>query len=67
MRIEFFADDDREVEILSALAGFPAFSVERSEMEAFLYTTLARASWRDADRHRDLARRQATREARRAQ
>jgi hypothetical protein len=63
--VEFKAEDDQGREILAAISQFPNYTVERAEMEAHLFLTLARVAWREADRYRASERKRAQREARR--
>jgi len=59
--VEFKAGDEGAAQILTALAQFPQYTVERAEMEAHLFMVLARCAWREADRHRQIERRRANR------
>ena len=61
IRIEFFADDEDARKILEAVTSVPAYTSARAEMEAHLYTVLARAAWREADRYRAVEKRAAKR------
>jgi hypothetical protein len=57
--------DDNAAELLAAVKQFPAYTVERYEIEAFLFMTLMRVSHRHADRLREIARQQRQRAERR--
>jgi hypothetical protein len=59
--VEFKAEDEGAAEIIEALNQFAPYTVERAEMEAHLFMVLARVSWRDADRYRQIERRLANR------
>jgi hypothetical protein len=59
--VEFKAEDSEAAEIIEALNQFAPYTVERAEMEAHLFMVLARVSWRDADRFRQIERRLANR------
>jgi predicted nucleic acid-binding protein len=63
--VEFKAEDEGAAEILEALNQFDPYTVERAEMEAHLFMVLARVSWRDADRYRQIERRLANQGKRR--
>lgn len=65
IEVQFVAHDEGSQEILDAIRRFPEWSVERAELEAFLFTTLARVSYREADRRRAAERQRLRREAKR--
>lgn len=58
---EFRADDEEGAKILTALNQFRPYTIERAEMEAYLFMVLARVSWREADRLRVAERKLANR------
>jgi hypothetical protein len=62
--VEFKAEDKGAEEILVALNQFAPYTVERAEMEAHLFMVLARVSWREADRYRQVERRLANQQKR---
>jgi len=59
--VEFRAEDDEGISILNAVRQFPNYSVERAEMEAYLFMVLARSAWREADLYRASERKRAKR------
>ena len=59
--VEFRAEDEDGQQIIAAINQFKPYTVERAEMEAHLFMVLARVSWRDADRYRQIERRLANR------
>jgi len=52
MIIDFTPENEGEKEVLIALNQFPAYTLERCELEAQLYLMLAKIAWRDAERIR---------------
>lgn len=52
INIDFHAADEGGREVLRAIARFPEWSVERAEAEAYLFLTLMRAAYREADLRR---------------
>ena len=50
MEVQFFPQDETAREILDAIHAIPEHTAERSEIEAFLLITMARLSYREADR-----------------
>lgn len=43
------AGDEDAAKIIEAINQFPAYTVERAEMEAHVFMVLARVAWREAD------------------
>jgi hypothetical protein len=62
--VTFQAEDEGAAEIITALNSIPQYTPERAELEAHLYLVLARCSWREADRMRQVDRRLANRKKR---
>lgn len=50
MEVKFLPQDETAREILDAIHAIPEHSSERSELEAMLFITMARLSYREADR-----------------
>jgi hypothetical protein len=62
--VELRAEDEGSAEIITAINSIPQYTPERAELEAYLYMVLARCSWREADRLRQIERRLANRKKR---
>lgn len=58
--------DSQLADAIRWLDTLPQHDEVRLECEAFLYMTIARATWRDADRARELRRQQEARQAAKA-
>jgi hypothetical protein len=56
VEVTFHSSDPDTAEMLRTIESFPTHSSERAEMEWFLFTTLAKAAGRQADRLRQLER-----------
>ena len=59
--VTFQAEDAEAAEVIEALNQFEPYTVERAEMEAYLFMVLMRCSWRDVERLRQAERRLANR------
>ena len=64
--VTFQAEDAEAAEVLEALNQFEPYTVERAEMEAYLYMVLMRCAWRDVERLRQTERRLANQKKRKA-
>lgn len=56
VEVTFHSSDPQTAEMLKTIESFPAHSSQRAEMEWFLFTTLAKAAGRQADRLKELER-----------
>jgi hypothetical protein len=64
--VTFEARDDEAAEVIEALNQFPPYTVERAEMEAYLFMVLMRCAWRDVERLRQTERRLANQKRRKS-